>query len=235
MKKELEELEKTTDLLKEFKSRVTSENDTTDINELLEEWKNNNKVKNNVKVEENNDDVDDNTLELSDLELEKTIKLENINNKSEVSGKSIEEQLNEGIKKRKIYKKCGLGLMCFSFFFVPLVLLIFIINSHSNKLLNNNILIVLSIILVGLFILGLNFYLRNPLNTKNISDKLWFRIYGYFMIAYSVIVGIIIVLFYGPSIEFKEIFVDYCTNNGKDYHTYFYSNEEINDIINKEN
>jgi len=125
--------------------------------------------------------------------------------------------------------------MCFSFFFVPLVLLIFIINSHSNKLLNNNILIVLSIILVGLFILGLNFYLRNPLNTKNISDKLWFRIYGYFMIAYSVIVGIIIVLFYGPSIEFKEIFVDYCTNNGKDYHTYFYSNEEINDIINKEN
>jgi len=101
MKKELEELEKTTDLLKEFKSRVTSENDTTDINELLEEWKNNNKVKNNVKVEENNDDVDDNTLELSDLELEKTIKLENINNKSEVSVKSIEEQLNEGIKKER--------------------------------------------------------------------------------------------------------------------------------------
>lgn len=104
MEKELEELSKTTDVLKEFKSRVGQEDKTEDIEELIKEWKeeetnkqeDNKKINNSVEnvalteeIKKSNMDLgyldDDTTLELSDIELDKTVILDENTKNNEIS------------------------------------------------------------------------------------------------------------------------------------------------------
>lgn len=144
--KDLEELDKTTDLLKAFKPRVSDEEKTENLEDLINEWRSDKKVEKKEvtkKTEENKVEPkkvskmdlsyidDDKTLELSDVELDKTVKFdktEDVNSfieeiKKEVKTEEkvetldVEEKLNEGLDKRQKLKIYGMRLTFVSLFF----------------------------------------------------------------------------------------------------------------------
>ena len=223
MEKELEELSKTTDVLKEFKSRVGQEDKTEDIEELIKEWKeeetnkqeDNKKINNSVEnvalteeIKKSNMDLgyldDDATLELSDIELDKTVILDENAKSNEISDSDeltnkvetfftsnekklddIDEKLNEGLIKRQNQKKYGLHLVLIVLVFLPIFITLLVIGQHSNELISKNmvnILYVLTGICSGLVLIGEILYLKN-INIKYISrvNKIFKYIYMFFM------------------------------------------------------
>lgn len=277
MEKELEEISKTTDVLKEFKSRVSQEDKTEDIEQLVKEWKKEekNKQDDNKKVDDSCENVvlteeikksnmdlgyldDDTTLELSDIELDKTVILDDnvqangasvsneLTNKVEVfftpNGKSLDEingELNEGLIKRQKQKKYGLHLILIVLVFVPIFITLLMIGQHSNELISKNmlnILYVLTGICSGLIIIGGILYLKN-IKIKYISriNKIFKYIYMFFMTIYILCCATFLFLLYGPINDFRDWLVTtaMATKDHQYYCTWFYNQNEIDEVFSR--
>lgn len=148
----------------------------------------------------------------------------------------VEKELDNGLFKRQRRKRMGIYLIALSLMFIPLIIILLIISTHSNVLVTTNIknilIVFLSVSLV-LFILGLslyimNFKVRNDKYVKNIFKYIYFSVVGIFI----VFGAIFLTLFYGPSPEFKEWFIT--TLSSKDntnYCRWFYSQNEIDEVL----
>lgn len=277
MKKELEELSKTTDVLKEFKSRVGQEDKTEDIEELIKEWKeeetnkqeDNKKINNSVEnvalteeIKKSNMDLgyldDDATLELSDIELDKTVILDENAKSNEISDSDeltnkvktfftsnekklddIDEKLNEGLIKRQNQKKYGLHLVLIVLVFLPIFITLLVIGQHSNELISKNmvnILYVLTGICSGLVLIGGILYLKN-INIKYISrvNKIFKYIYMFFMTIYIICCATLLFLLYGPMNDFRDWLVTtaMATKDHQYYCKWFYNQNEIDEVFSR--
>lgn len=277
MEKELEEISKTTDVLKEFKSRVGQEDKTEDIEQLVKEWKKEelNKQDDNKKVDDPCENVvlteeikksnmdlgyldDDTTLELSDIELDKTVILDDniqangastsneLTNKVEVfftsnekSSDEINMELNEGLIKRQKQKKYGLHLILIVLVFVPIFITLLMIGQHSNELISKNmlnILYVLTGICSGLILIGGILYLKN-IKIKYISriNKIFKYIYMFFMTIYILCCATFLFLLYGPINDFRDWLVTtaMATKDHQYYCTWFYNQNEIDEVFSR--
>lgn len=275
--KDIEELDKTTDLLKTFKPRISEEEYTEDIESLLSEWnkvkkEEKNSKKNEVDFKEfesaplssqkvkqarkNLEYVDDKTLELSDLELDKTIKLDKTMNFNNLSDEETQKIIEEAIRKtreeedrvivekltndlpRKIkQKKYALLIAMIGLFFIPLLITLHIIHTHSNLLITDtidNIIIFILGVCIGLLVIGVIFYLKNyRINKPNGTMSLKKYIYCCVLVFYSVCCITGLVLLYGPSNEFKDWLVTtaMATKDHQYYCEWFYSKKEIDEVF----
>lgn len=287
MEKELEELDKTTDILKAFKSRVGEEDKTEDIGKLMAEWRQTKKINKEIKPDYSEDKLvepvyedldklesvplvstnkksnmdlgvltDDKTLELSDIESDKTIQLdEDIDIKEELNNvlahdntdsyqhdvsDTLEQQLQMGLENRKRQKKYGIRLALVSLIFVPCLITLIIIATHSNELITKNIFYVLAGalgIVCGLIVIGCLFWIKNiRINIETKTKKIFKYMYIFFMMVYTTLCVIFLVLLYGPSNEFKEwvINTSMATEDSKHYCTWFYSDAEIEEVLTNE-
>lgn len=199
--------------------------------------------------------VDDKTLELKDLELDKTVNFESticfedelkkelINDKiKEIIDKTddydIEQELKESLNKRKKQKKYGYILTVFSSLFVPILIFLKVISVHSNELVTKDLVFIINILLaifvtilvIGLVILIRNFKIYLEIKTK----KILITAYIFFEAIYIVGLSTVGILLYGPAVEFKEWLVTTAMNT-KDhqyYATWFYNKDEIQEVFN---
>lgn len=276
MEKELEELSKTTDVLKEFKSRVGEEDKTEDIEQLVKEWKKeeiNNHDNNDVdaqlkevnlteEIKKSNMDSeyldDDTTLELSDIELDKTVILEDnervkkvsssneLTDKVEIfftpnskSSSDISNELNEGLIRRQKQKKYGLRLVLIVLFFIPIFITLLVIGKHSNELISKgmvSILYALSGLCSGLIFIGGILYLKN-IKIKYVSkiNKIFKYIYMFFMVSYTLCCATFLFLLYGPINDFRDWLVTtaMATKDHQYYCTWFYNKTEIDEVFSR--
>ncbi len=269
MEKELEELSKTTDVLKEFKSRVGQEDKTEDIEQLMKEWKKDNHHKESKKdvepspvalteeVAKSNMDLgymnDDTTLELSDIELDKTIVLEDndqvktvtapidLSDKGETVKKEseIEAELNDGLIRRQTQKKYGLRLVWIALVFIPIFITLITIGQHSNELISNqmvNILYILTGLCSGVLVVGVILYLKNiRISFISKTNKIFKYIYMFFMVIYILCCATFLFLLYGPITDFKDWLVTtaMATKDHQYYCTWFYSQAEIDEVFSR--
>lgn len=276
MEKELEELSKTTDVLKEFKSRVGQEDKTEDVEQLVKEWKKeeiNNHDNNDVdaqlkevnlteEIKKSNMDSeyldDDTTLELSDIELDKTVILEDnervkkvsssneLTDKVEIfftsnskSSSDISNELNEGLIRRQKQKKYGLRLVLIVLFFIPIFITLLVIGQHSNELISKgmvSILYALSGLCSGLIFIGGILYLKN-IKIKYVSkiNKIFKYIYMFFMVIYTLCCATFLFLLYGPINDFRDWLVTtaMATKDHQYYCTWFYNKTEIDEVFSR--
>lgn len=266
--KDLEELDKTTDLLKAFKPRVSDEEKTENLEDLINEWRSDKKVEKKEvtkKTEENKVEPkkvskmdlsyidDDKTLELSDVELDKTVKFdktEDVNSfieeiKKEVKTEEkvetldVEEKLNEGLDKRQKLKIYGMRLTFVSLFFLPGIISLIIIGTHSNELVTKILFEALTGFagfFTGTLIVGLILYIKNyQIETIRKVKAIYKYIYSFFMVFY--VMGCITILFllYGPVNSFRDWLVTTAMAT-KDHHyycTWFYNDKEIEEVFSR--
>ncbi len=237
MKEELEELDKTTDVLKDFKSKVGEEKAPQDIDEILSQL---NQEKSRVarNILKNPEYLDDKTLDLNDNN-----KLDKINKAVEEvfsnNEDDIEKKLKDGLNKRKKNKRLGLKFICLSLLFLPCFISLIIVSYHSNKLINKNISLILKILTALLFItliIGLILVIKNiKIKLKPKVKKIFKYIYLFFMVIYTV--GCITVLFllYGPVNDFRDWLVTTAmqTKDHKYLCTWFYNQDEIDEVFSR--
>lgn len=134
-------------------------------------------------------------------------------------------------------KKIGFKLIILSLLLLPGLQVLFIVGCYSNYLIRFPFFVlicVLIIILLGLFILGINWFIKNrEANKKRL--KVWIKVlFSIFMTIY--IVGCIgfVVLLYGPNEKFKTWLVTTAmqTMNHQYYCKWFYNEDAINEVIN---
>lgn len=275
MEKELEELSKTTDILKEFKSRVGQEDKTEDIEQLMDEWKRKSSNSNQLEhqnslqseialaeeVKKSNMDIDnmidDTTLELSDIELDNTVVLEDnnqgqekiisnnlinvveplfINKKSELE---LDEELKDGLIRRQQQKRYGLRLMLIVLIFIPILITLITIGQHSNELISKNMVNILYILMglcSGIFLIGSVLYIKNmKVIFISTTSKLFKYIYMFFMVTYILCCTTLLFLLYGPITDFKDWLVTtaMATKDHQYYCTWFYSKKEIDEVFSR--
>lgn len=198
--------------------------------------------------------IDDKTLELNDLELDKTVKFESTISFEEELKKEeinttlkemfnikddydIEEELKISLNKRKKQKRYGIAISALASLFVPILFFLFIISLHSNELVSkksSNTIIGLLGFFIGLLIVGLFFCIKNYKIYLNRRVKsIFISIYVCFEVMYVVGLSTILILLYGPYHEFRDWLVTTAMNT-KDHHyyaTWFYNQDEIDEVF----
>ena len=233
MKEELEELEKTTDALKNFKSRIADEEDPKDLEDLSP------KVKINKKIA----DLENKTLVLSDVEEDKTIKFDKttaMDTLNEVIKQeqydNISNELEMSLKQRQVKKRFGLLLIVVALIFLPALILFIMIGHHSNELVTMDVLATLK---VGLAVCLIMLFLGSILFIKNINIRLEMKLprfcYSFYYIAmltYGIFCATIILFLYGLT-DFQDWIISTAmdTTSHQYYATWFYSTDEINDAL----
>ena len=195
----------------------------------------------------------DKTLDLSDIEIDKTVKLDKtdllelrkkeINEKvldllSDKSSKELEQELEEGIDLRKKKKKRGYHLILFSIFFVPGLIFLLIVGSHSNMLITKTVMGIIYFLLglcFGLFVIGLVFYLKNKNIIVKTRTNIGKYLYFFVFIMYTLFCIALTILLYGPSPEFKDWLVTTAMNtkDHKYYCQWFYNDKEIDEVFSR--
>lgn len=262
MKKELEELDKTTDIIKDFKSRMESEEETRNLDDLLSEYKSGKKnIEDVIIPDSDTSEIEkkktsknnlDKTLELNDLELDKTVVFDKTENIKEFLKKEeldeqlsklfnneddIEEELKRGLNKRKKMKRVGIFLIVFSLLFVPILAFLDIISLHSKELVTDKIcfyLYPISLAFCLLLVLGLLLVLSNVNIYLESKIKFIFKsIYICFLTFYVISLTTVLVLLYGPYTEFKDWLVTtaMATKDHQYYCKWFYNDNEINEVF----
>lgn len=229
MNKELGDLDKTTEVLKTFKSRVGEEKESS-IDDIIESMKTN--------------DYDiDKTLVLSDLEvdktlvLDKTVMLDKINEEAnKISNEDVTKELEKGINHRKLIKKISLYLIFIPLIFIPYLIFVIIIGNHSHLLVTPKLYNIYIVILLCLFLIilsGIIMYVRNYRIIINHQIKnIYKKIYIIFMVIYTTLCITLITLFYGVT-DIKDWIISTTinTNNLKDLPRYLYSQKEIDSAL----
>ena len=134
-------------------------------------------------------------------------------------------------------KKLGFIFVIISLLLIPGLQVLFIVGSHTKYLIRMPffvMIIALLILLVGLLIIGIIMFMRNK-KANNKKLKTWKKVlFSIFMSCY--IIGCIgfVVLLYGSNDKFKTWLITTAmqTMNHQYYCKWFYSQEDIDDIIN---
>ena len=166
-------------------------------------------------------------------EEEKEIELEEketSKEKRDLSSKKI-TKIEKKMGRKKQYAKV---LMKVSFFFLPALVALLIIASHSHELITSKIETVIQFALgffVGLFLVGLFLYFQNR-KGKTKKDSIFYYIV---IIIYLLCESFCLVLFYGPDKEFRDwlITTAMATMNHQYYCKWFYSEKEIEEVFSR--
>ena len=152
-------------------------------------------------------------------------------NKTEIL--NLEELKN---KKNKT-KKYNIEKLCYRIIpliFIPLFFVLTIISTHSKRLINEPLSIIIYILFslcLYLFILGLIFIKKDKKNKKKRKRKI---IFNTFIIIYVIGCSLFLFLLYGPINNFRDWFIStsMSTMSHKYLCKWFYSDEEISKVIN---
>ena len=246
----LEELERTTDLLRQFEPRISKEAKTEDLANLFSE-----QIRNSIIPDYSEEapvipvyeDVD--LLESAPIPSVKEEKrIEEIEEAKEVATEPIVEEilpLQENIEKEQKYstemkkKRLGKIIMIISSILIPALIFLLVIASHSNLLINKSLegtSIILLGICISLFLFGAHLYLKNR-NQETIHPKsIWIKgLYAISMGGYIMVCSVLLFLLYGPNPSFKDWLVTtaMATMNHQHYCKWFYSDSDIADVFSR--
>ena len=200
-------------------------------------------------------DINDNdkTLNISDLEIDKTVKLDKtdkielrkkeINEKvrdllSDESTRRLEQELEDGIDIRRKQKKRGYRMILLAVFFVPAYIFLLTIGSHSTMLVTKTIKGIIQFLLgfsFGLFVVGLIYYLKNKKIIVKRKHNFGKYLYIFVFLCYSFGCLGFGYLLYGSSTEFKDWLVTTAMNtkDHKYYCQWFYNDKEIAEVFSR--
>lgn len=142
------------------------------------------------------------------------------------------------MKKTRLYDYSK-KLIGMSSLFIPGLIVLLTISTHSNLLITKTIaliIILLLVISVGVFLLGLLLFLFNRKNKIVKKVKSWiYIIYGIFMSLYILGCITLVFLLYGPYNNFKDWLVTtaMATMNHQHYCKWFYSEDEIKEVFSR--
>ena len=135
-------------------------------------------------------------------------------------------------------KKISSNIMRIMMLFIPALITLLIVGSHSNELITHTISIIIYLLLVItilIFIIALIIYVKNYEVKIKKRSKVINILYYSFISLYIVGCVSFLVLLYGPSVKFKDWLVTtaMATMNHKHYCTWFYSQKEIDDVFSR--
>ena len=135
-------------------------------------------------------------------------------------------------------KKISSNIMRISILFIPVLITLLIVSSHSHELITRNISIVIYLLLciaVFVFLISLIFYIKNYEKKIKKRNRLLNGLYLVFVSVY--IIGCIsfLTLLYGPNTKFKDWLVTtaMATMNHKKYCMWFYNQKEIDEVFSR--
>jgi Exopolysaccharide biosynthesis protein related to N-acetylglucosamine-1-phosphodiester alpha-N-acetylglucosaminidase len=180
--------------------------------------------KEEIKAEEEDDDDDDDETEEINFEIFEYVA-------------EIKTPLKETINERM--KKYSRTLMMISSLFIPGLIVLLVISSHSKMLINeaiSNITIVLLGVFIALFIVGLGIFISKIKVKIEKTINNWFKyVYSIFMVVYIIGCFAFLFLLYGPYNNFKDWLVTtaMATMNHQYYCKWFYSEKEIDEVFSR--
>ena len=135
-------------------------------------------------------------------------------------------------------KKISSNIMRIMMLFIPALITLLIVGSHSNELITHTISIIIYLLLVItilVFIIALIIYVKNYEVKIKKRSKVINILYYSFISLYIVGCVSFLVLLYGPSVKFKDWLVTtaMATMNHNHYCTWFYSQKEIDDVFSR--
>lgn len=130
------------------------------------------------------------------------------------------------------------NIMRINILFIPALITILIIGSHSHELITHNISIIIYLLLiinVLVFLISLILYFKNYEIKIKKRNKLLRGLYYAFVSIYIIGCFSFLTLLYGPSVKFKDWLVTtaMATMNHKHYCTWFYSQKEIDEVFSR--
>ena len=130
------------------------------------------------------------------------------------------------------------NIMRINILFIPALITILIIGSHSHELITHNISIIIYLLLiinVLVFLISLILYFKNYEIKIKKRNKLLSGLYYAFVSIYIIGCFSFLTLLYGPSVKFKDWLVTtaMATMNHKHYCTWFYSQKEIDEVFSR--
>ena len=134
-------------------------------------------------------------------------------------------------------KKIGFKLILLSLLLLPGLQVLFVVGYNTDYLIRLPFFIVISILivlLIGLLILGINWFIKNRSANKKRLKK-WIKIlFSIFMTFYIVGCIFFVILLYGPNDRFKNWLITTAmqTMNHQYYCKWFYSDDTINEVMN---
>ncbi len=251
--KTLEELEKTTDLLKNFEPRVSKETSTADLDSIFNvssskpivpDYREEPMV---VPVYEDVDKLE--SVPIPSVQDAKQEKVEEMveevfstpkeeNNSILLTEKELEPldiQYTKEMKQKRLAKR----LMVISLLFIPGLLSALIVAHHSNLLINSTlqgIVIIMLGLAVGTLAIGITIYLRNRNSTTISPNNIWKKgAYSIFMGCYAGGCIALLLLLYGPSTSFKDWLVTtaMATMSHQHYCKWFYDDSDIEEVFSR--
>ena len=150
-----------------------------------------------------------------------------------------EYELEEQLNKKQTSNSRGYKSLVISSLFLPMLISMFIVGIHSNKLITKPLhIIILCLIIILSIIFGLGLYKVTSSRkvTKKRRIKAWVKyIYFGFMSAYVVGCSIVLFLLYGPYNDFKDWLVTTAmqTKDHKYFCTWFYNDKEIDEVFSR--
>ena len=153
--------------------------------------------------------------------------------------KNIEFELESGLNIRKKQKMLGIRLIITTLIFIPVLLTLFFIGIHSNRLITASLLniigillaLFISLILFGLFLHIINYRIHIVLYIKNIYKYLYILVLSILVVNSM----LFIYIFYGPMNSIKAKIVKFAISleTYKEVIAWIYSDEEIEYILNQ--
>lgn len=151
----------------------------------------------------------------------------------------IDLELKKSLIKRLHKKNRGIKLAIISSFFIPGIISLLIIGSHSDKLITSTIKLVLTILLVVfILMLGVGFtlyYKNRKIKRKRRVKPIFKYAYVFVMCVYIMCCTGFLFLLYGPATQFRDWLVTtaMATMDHKHYCTWFYSQKEIDEVFSR--
>ena len=176
------------------------------------------------------DMFDDETFDLTEIKNEK---------KEVKSDDDIEKELENGKEKRQKQKRVGILFASLSLLFIPGLISLLVIGTHSNELVTKKLFLVFSILLsifIIVFIFGMIMYLKNIKISAKAKVRKGFKYFYIAMITlYVTMCAIVLVLLYGPVPDFRDWLVTTAmqTMDHKHYCTWFYNQKEIDEVFSR--
>ena len=202
------------------------------------------------KIEDNEDIIEaynedaltvDETLEAAYVENDLTDTMEEKVNDMPDEEDEQQEPIELKDSKNIRFKKSGKRMMIFSSLFMPALIVMLVIGSHSNGLITSNMFRIISFtlgFLLGLFICGLVLYILNFKVALSKKTPEWLAaIYMTFMGLYILgCTGFLFVL-YGPNDTFREWYITTAmgTEEYQHYARWFYNEQQIEEVLNRNN
>ena len=153
--------------------------------------------------------------------------------------KNIDLEMKKSLIKRLHRKNRGIKMSVLSSLFIPGIISLIIIGSHSDKLITSKIklaLILLLAVFVVMLISGFMMYYKNRKIRKKKRLKPIFKyIYIFIMAVYIFTCTGVLFLLYGPYVQFRDWLVTtaMATMDHKHYCTWFYNQKEIDEVFSR--